>query len=300
MTLPTRADRYQLPSYPPTDFTRDLWNFVFEDIAIRIEARESLEATFEALQEQGIQASLNYIQATVAPQIATLQQAAADVQYQIDSIAINGSWPDSLKLGGELPAYYATAADLTSAVSTINTALEGKVPTSRKVNGHALTGNVTVTAEDVGMGLYPADPADLGIPSSVQGALDGINTALDGKVPTSRTVNGKDLSADVTIDKADVGLDLYPNDPADLDPSDAVAGLLGDKQDVAPLTGMMTMFATAAAPTGFLEADGSLVSRTTYAALFAAIGETFGVGDGSTTFELPTKSDPDFIWCIKT
>jgi microcystin-dependent protein len=41
------------------------------------------------------------------------------------------------------------------------------------------------------------------------------------------------------------------------------------------------------APTGYLACDGSNVSRTTYAALFAAIGETWGAGDGSTTFGLP-------------
>jgi microcystin-dependent protein len=41
------------------------------------------------------------------------------------------------------------------------------------------------------------------------------------------------------------------------------------------------------APPGWLKANGALVSRTTYAALFAAIGTTFGVGDGSTTFALP-------------
>ncbi len=38
---------------------------------------------------------------------------------------------------------------------------------------------------------------------------------------------------------------------------------------------------------GWLECNGAAVSRTTYAALFAAIGTTFGVGDGSTTFNIP-------------
>lgn len=42
-----------------------------------------------------------------------------------------------------------------------------------------------------------------------------------------------------------------------------------------------------AAPTGWLEEDGSAVSRTTYALLFAVIGVTFGAGDGSTTFNIP-------------
>ena len=41
-------------------------------------------------------------------------------------------------------------------------------------------------------------------------------------------------------------------------------------------------------PTGWLECNGQAVSRTTYADLFAAIGTDFGVGDGSTTFNLPT------------
>ena len=41
------------------------------------------------------------------------------------------------------------------------------------------------------------------------------------------------------------------------------------------------------APTGYLKANGAAISRTTYADLFAAIGTTFGAGDGSTTFNMP-------------
>ncbi len=40
-------------------------------------------------------------------------------------------------------------------------------------------------------------------------------------------------------------------------------------------------------PAGYLECNGSAVSRTTYAALFTAISTTYGPGDGSTTFNLP-------------
>jgi len=47
------------------------------------------------------------------------------------------------------------------------------------------------------------------------------------------------------------------------------------------------MWPTATAPSGFLICDGSEISRTTYADLFVVIGTTFGVGDGSTTFNLP-------------
>lgn len=51
--------------------------------------------------------------------------------------------------------------------------------------------------------------------------------------------------------------------------------------------GTMMMYGGSVAPTGWLIADGSAISRTTYANLFAAIGSTFGAGDGSTTFNLP-------------
>ena len=51
--------------------------------------------------------------------------------------------------------------------------------------------------------------------------------------------------------------------------------------------GDMKMAAYASAPTGWLLCNGAAISRTTYAALFTAIGTTYGSGDGSTTFNLP-------------
>jgi microcystin-dependent protein len=51
--------------------------------------------------------------------------------------------------------------------------------------------------------------------------------------------------------------------------------------------GEIALWATSTAPTGWLIADGSTVSRSTYSALFAVISTTYGVGDGSTTFGLP-------------
>ena len=51
--------------------------------------------------------------------------------------------------------------------------------------------------------------------------------------------------------------------------------------------GALADFAMQTAPTGWLECTGAAVSRTTYAALFAAIGVVYGAGDGSTTFNLP-------------
>lgn len=55
--------------------------------------------------------------------------------------------------------------------------------------------------------------------------------------------------------------------------------------------GVVQAFAGSTTPDGWLLCDGSAVSRTTYADLFAVIGTTYGTGDGSTTFNLPNLVD---------
>ena len=61
-------------------------------------------------------------------------------------------------------------------------------------------------------------------------------------------------------------------------------GTLGAARNIA---GIIHAYAGSIAPDGYLMCDGSAVSRTYYAELFAAIGTTYGAGDGSTTFNLP-------------
>ena len=51
--------------------------------------------------------------------------------------------------------------------------------------------------------------------------------------------------------------------------------------------GVMQLFAGSSAPNGYLICDGSAISRTSYLHLFNVIGETYGSGDGSSTFNLP-------------
>lgn len=53
------------------------------------------------------------------------------------------------------------------------------------------------------------------------------------------------------------------------------------------MIGIVLPYAGSSAPSGFLLADGSAVSRSTYSSLFAVISTTYGAGDGSTTFNLP-------------
>ena len=56
-------------------------------------------------------------------------------------------------------------------------------------------------------------------------------------------------------------------------------------------TGAIMDFGGSSVPAGWLLCDGAAVSRTTYAGLFAAIADAWGVGDGTTTFNLPDLRD---------
>jgi len=56
-------------------------------------------------------------------------------------------------------------------------------------------------------------------------------------------------------------------------------------------TGTIVPWSDASIPAGFLECNGQAVSRSTYAALFAIIGTTYGAGNGSTTFAVPDLQD---------
>lgn len=81
------------------------------------------------------------------------------------------------------------------------------------------------------------------------------------------------------------------NDPID---EDLWGGQLNDNWDsidtildaLTPLGTIQTITQTTAPSSRWLLADGSAISRTTYSAYFAIVGTAFGVGDGSTTFNL--------------
>lgn len=58
-------------------------------------------------------------------------------------------------------------------------------------------------------------------------------------------------------------------------------------KNIGDIPGIFKEYAGGTVPANYLLCDGSAISRTTYKALFAAVGTTWGVGDGSTTFNLP-------------
>lgn len=67
------------------------------------------------------------------------------------------------------------------------------------------------------------------------------------------------------------------------------AGQIGVQTNILP--GTMMLWPTATPPAGWLICNGQAVSRTLNAALYTAIGTTYGNGDGSSTFNLPSLND---------
>jgi len=100
-------------------------------------------------------------------------------------------------------------------------------------------------------------------PNAFTAAIDGVTTVAAALINQLETKVGVNNSTDPT------SLEYKVNH--------FLAGFIG----------VILPFGGASAPAGFLLCDGSAINRTTYAALFAIIGVVFGVGNGSTTFNVP-------------
>lgn len=67
----------------------------------------------------------------------------------------------------------------------------------------------------------------------------------------------------------------------------ATTAFVGTQVASSTPAGAVMAFAMTGAPTGWLKCNGAAISRGTYSTLFAAIGTTFGNGNGSSTFNIP-------------
>jgi microcystin-dependent protein len=119
-------------------------------------------------------------------------------------------------------------------------------------------------------------------PSKLNSAAAPTVAVADNEVTTAKIL---DLA--VTAGKLAGTLDLSSKTVTLPNTSVALAQLVTAVQQALLPAGAVQAFAMNSAPAGWLAADGTAVSRSTYAALFAAISTTYGAGDGSTTFALP-------------
>jgi len=248
------------------------------------------------------------------------------LQAALDGKQASGSYltgNQTITLSGDASGSGTTAITVTVAddshnhiisnVDGLQTALDGK-----QASGSYLTGNQTITLSgDVsGSGttaitVTVADDSHNHIISNV----DGLQTALDAKLASSSYTAADVLTKIKTVDGAGSGLDadlldgissasFLRSDTADSF-SGAITGtgsisisgninttakIQEDGADLIP-PGSIIMYGAASAPGGWYLCEGGAISRSTYAALFSAIGTTYGVGDGSTTFNVPDFRD---------
>lgn len=177
-----------------------------------------------------------------------------------------------------------TSVSLTCGVS----GLSGSVNVTDGNTVNLDTSGGTLTAEVI------VDPADT--PVQLSSSASGLKADLD--IVDGATVNldtsGGFLTAEIILDPASTGATVGPNGllvtgggGGGGGPTVGYSDLTTQVQEMLVMPGMMIDYAGATAPSGWLIADGSAISRTTYADLFAAIGTTHGPGDGSTTFNIP-------------
>ena len=139
--------------------------------------------------------------------------------------------------------------------------------------------------------------------SDIASSLTG-SVAADGQTPMSGSLNmannkilnvtdpttAQDAATKAYVDA--VGFTVAPGVSGNLLTSNGTTWTSAAPAAVnSVITGTINMWPTASAPTGYLLCQGSAISRATYAALFAVIGTTFGVGDGTTTFNLPNYTN---------
>lgn len=118
--------------------------------------------------------------------------------------------------------------------------------------------------------------------SDLDGALDSIETAANDTKWGTDNLQNSSVTTDIIADGA-----LSADTSGRLKMADGYLTDLKLADDARVPAGVVLPFAGTVAPTGYLMCDGSAVSRTTYARLFAAIGIAHGWGDNSTTFNLP-------------
>lgn len=127
---------------------------------------------------------------------------------------------------------------------------------------------------------------------ALEGGLAGANAAIALKAPSasptftgSATFDTNTFYVDATNDRVGV-LTTAPGYSLDVRGTANVGALTATSISIIP-SGAIIMFGANTAPSGWLVCDGTAVSRTTYSSLFTTIATNYGVGDNTTTFNLP-------------
>ena len=163
-----------------------------------------------------------------------------------------------------------------------STTIPNSVDRANKYLAFGADGSVSVTA---------GTSSDIVASAYAQTLLDDVDAAAArttlglGSLATQATVATANIDDDA-VTNAKLADDAVNTDQI-ADDAVTAAKVADALQTLLTPTGSLVPFAGSSAPTGWLFCYGQAVSRTTYSALFTALGTTYGSGDGSTTFNLP-------------
>lgn len=236
----------------------------------------------------GAPLKFKFVRLDATANTVTVTRAGADTfMGGATSFALTGEGDYRTVEGDAVSAWIFTAA-------AANTNATGfKTPVRFTTTGNvALAGLGTQAGGDWGGALTAGDrilPKD-----QTTGSQNGIYIAAAGAWARATDADGVGElvpGALVTVQEgatlADSVWELSTDGPITI----GTTALTFSRKDSVPVLGQqpgeICYFARNTAPTGSIKANGAAISRTTYSALFAAIGTTFGVGDGSTTFNVP-------------
>jgi microcystin-dependent protein len=176
-----------------------------------------------------------------------------------ESITGNLNVGGSLQTAAGLGSYIASSftGSISGTLLTVSAVASGQLFVGQTISGSGVTSGTTITAFGTGTG---------GV---------GNYTVSVSQTVASTTITGAAATTALTATSTDNTVKI------------ATTAFVQTAISASITVGTIQMWPTNTAPTGYLLCTGTAVSRTTYAALFAVIGTTFGAGDTTTTFNLP-------------
>ncbi|WP_304349761.1 tail fiber protein [Comamonas testosteroni] len=196
---------------------------------------------------------------------------------------------DNIAITGTSTAPTAAVGTNTTQLATTAFVIGQAGTAAPKIDGAATVGTATRFAREDH--VHPTDtsraslasPGLTGTPTAPTAAAGTNNTQI---ATTAFVVARTQAASETASGVIELATTAEVKAGSDLVRAVTPKGLADTLSDHVP-TGTVIMFSTSALPAGYLKCDGSAVSRTTYAKLFAVLGTLYGAGNGSSTFNLP-------------
>lgn len=234
-------------------------------------------------QSAAISAANSSAQSLVNAEAARATSAESGLQNQITAEISNRIAADSsvqASISVESSRAVAAESSLQNQISSLDSRIDALELDS--ISKTYVDGEVSDLQSQIDSILGNIDPAALDSLTEVVAAFQSADSSLLGSITNlSTNLSNSILSESSARIAADAVTLQSAKNYTDSSISDALSNSSG-----LPV-GAISMYAGTVAPSGYLLCDGSAVSRSTYSALFAVIGTTYGTGNGSTTFNLP-------------